>query len=73
MRIATASVRAGFAMTGYKKCGAATLPAHCAPAMTAMTFIEITEGRWFRRNGNGKEGGAEHEGADRGGGVEAVL
>ena len=41
MRIAKASVRAGFAVTGYKKCGAATLPVLCAPA---MTFIEITEG-----------------------------
>ena len=70
MRIATASVRAGLAMTGYKKCGAATLPAHCT---LAMTFIEITERRLFRRNGNGEVGGAEHEGADRGGGVETVL
>ena len=26
MRIATASVRAGLAMTEYKKCGAASLP-----------------------------------------------
>ena len=70
MRIATASVRTGLAMTGYKKCGAATLPALCATSPYAGEALGDADchsqrSRWLRNDRVQEVRGGDPSGALR--------